>query len=147
METQNSKEITNFECTTAEDAKPIIPEGRYEAQVVSFKKCPFYGKMKLYVGFKIISFGQYAGTIVFKNYNFSEKLPRGCNLYKDLVLLHGSRIRKNTKLPLKLFQNKVLEIFVRTVIHDYKQTEFQEHQQYSVVDRILGIIAGGNEHV
>jgi len=124
---------------------PLIPDGRYEVIYVRHEKRRFFSKEKYYVWFKICQPGLYIGVHLFKAFNGYEKpWPRGCELNKVLMLLYGSRVRKNICLNLQLFKNKVLEVTVVTVKKDRRQNDLPMHLQYSKIDAILSVIAGSD---
>lgn len=126
-----------------DEAHALVPEGRYEVSFVRAQKHKQFGGTKLYITFKICSPGPYFGLEIFRAYNFSDRLTRGLDLYKELTLIYGKRLRKNTKLSIELFEGKVLEVSVRTVKQNRKQADLPEHLQYSVIDRIVRVVAGG----
>lgn len=129
--------------TMRDDPLALIPPGRYQVGFVRAEKRRYFGGMKLYITFVIADLGTYNGVHLFKAFNYSEPLRRGTDLYKTLVLLHGRRVSKKTRLSLKLFQDKLFEVEVRTVSLDRNQHPLAEHQKYSVIDRIITIATGG----
>lgn len=133
----------DLEFIANEDSLPIIPEGQYEVMYKSHKRQRYYNGEKLYVAFEIVEQGPYLGTKLFRAYNLYSPMRRGSDLFKDLELLFGNRVKKKTKLPLRLFQGKVLKASVRTVRQNKKQVVLLEHQQYSVVDSIISVLVGG----
>lgn len=135
--------MDEIEFTVKEDPRPRIPEGPYQVSYAKSNKARYFGTTKLYVQFKIVDQGEFFETVIFKAYNYPDTLTPGCDLYKDLTLLYGQRIRKNTKLKIALFQNKVLRVYVRTVKTNRKQGKLAEFQQYSVIDRIIEVVVGG----
>jgi hypothetical protein len=139
----SAQDFDDLEIRIKDDAYPLVAEGEYDVQFVKSETFREHRKDKLYVWFEIIE-GPNRGTRLFRAYNLYQPLVRGSNLYKDLTLLYGQRLRKNTRLSLKLFRGKILRIAVRTVKLSRKQTPLSEAQQYSVVDRITGIVAGSN---
>lgn len=127
---------------TKEDPRPLLKEGIYEVQYHSHKLDKFFGGYKLYVNFQVCSLSEDKTELIFKAYNYYDKLPTGSSLYKDFTLLHGAKIRKNSSLTMKLFKNKILAVRVRTVSLNRKQLKLTECLQYSVVDEIINIVAG-----
>lgn len=123
------------------DAWPLVPEGTYEVQYVSHCKRPFFKAMKLYVEFQVCA-GDHMGVRLFRAYNLYQPLKRGCDLLRDLELLSGRSARKNARLQIGLFKNRVIEVKVRTVTASRKQVHLAEHQRYSVVDCISRVLTG-----
>jgi len=141
----------DVEVTLKNEPYLLIPPGVYEVGYTGSEKRRYFGATKLYCWFEVVTQGPHFGASLFKAYNWYEKLPMGSDLAKDLLRLYGKRGRKNMKLSLALFRNKIIEVVVRKVTLDRKQVILPEHLQYSVVDKILGIAAGnsrkGNENV
>ena len=142
--TSESNDSEDLVFKAKEDSLPLVPEGVYQVSYVKYEKSRYQGGYKLYIKFAICDLGAHLGTKVFKPYNYYEPLLRGCDLLKDFELLYGKRVRKNTRLSVSLFKNKILIVRIRTVKKDRKQTELREHQRYSVIDKIIGIAAGGS---
>lgn len=135
----------DLEFPVTEDARTLLPDATYEVAFVRQERRPYHGGTKLYVHFQITSLGPHFGKPLVRAYNFYCPPTRGSDLYKDLERLYGRRTSKGMKLSTGLFRNKVLKVQTRTVKKDRKQTALPEHQLYSVVDKILGIVAGSTE--
>ena len=134
----------DFVVTTKDDPLPLVPEGRYQVQYVRMEKVRYFGGWKLYVWFRICD-GPYIGTDLYRAFNYSDKpISHATALHKTLVMLHGRRVSKKTRLsPKTLFMNKVLEVDIRTVTQDRNQNVLPQHQQYSVIDAITRVLVGG----
>lgn len=144
-ETDQEKKISNdadIQLIVGENYQPHIPEGIYQATYVKHEKEFYFGNVKLYVWLRICELGVHNGVELYRAYNFANPLRPGMDLYKDILRLEGKRIPKNSKFSLALFKNKVIEVQVRTVKQDRKQTPLPEHMQYSTIDKILRIAAG-----
>jgi hypothetical protein len=129
--------------TTKDEPPALVPEGKYQVQCLGWEKHRYYGgTMKLYVRFRICD-GPYTDTALYRAFNYYDHLGSATDLYKTLVRVHGRRVTKKTRLPLALLKNKILEAKIRTVTKDHKQNPLPEHQQYSVIDEILTVLAGG----
>ena len=132
------------EVRVGDEPKVLVPEGQYSVVYSKDEITNMHGRPKLIVKFTISDFGEYLGKELPKFYNYYDPLPRGSDLYKDLVHLYGRTVRKNAKLSFELFKKRVLKVRVRTVVKDRKQIETPEHQKYSVIDSILSVETSQN---
>ena len=128
--------------TVESEPRPILPDGIYNAAYVKASRGSYYGP-KLYIHFRIVDEGPCFGVEIFRAYNLYQKLCRASDLYRDLSMIYGSKVQKNTRLSLKLFRGKVFRIRTRTVTQDRKQTRLPEHERYSVVDQVISMETGG----
>jgi hypothetical protein len=136
-----------FSILTLEDSPPILPPGDYLVSFVRYNQSPFQGVPKLYVYFSVVDQGPNFEKILFKAYNNYVPPRTGSSLYKDMLLLYGKRIRKNTRLTLDLFKGRILLVRVRTVKRDFKQRLLPEYMHYSVIDSILSVETSNQEGV
>lgn len=119
----------------------FVPEGEHQAIVTRYDRCEFYRRKKLYLWFKIVD-GTNEGPEIFMPFNVYSKIVRNSKYYKAWVTAKGSKPKKNDRMSPKVFKGKVFLIKVRTVMKG-RELEALGEDKYSVVDDIIGVLAGG----
>ena len=135
--------MTEFICA---DDKPLLPNGTYEVQCVSYNSGPYLGKTrKMFLYFKIIDSGEHHGKLIFQAFNmpYNGKIKTGSKYYKTWVMVHGwQKPSRNAKMSPKLFLDKVYKIKTRTAKPKHNGKDMPDKFGYSVVDEILEVVAG-----
>jgi hypothetical protein len=129
---------------------PLIPEGIYQAQCVSYEKGQSHSNSeKLFLHFKIIE-GQYLGERLFMAINLTDNNGRlktkfgiSSKLYKSWVIANNNQLPpRRDRLSTRIFMNGVFEVKVRTVRpKENDGRELPEHFHYSVVDKLIERLA------
>jgi hypothetical protein len=121
-----------------------IPDGTYEAQVISYDEKFCIGKArKLFLNFRIVA-GANAGTELFMAFNipYDQRIRPGSKYYKTWAMVNGwRRPSRNAKMSPRLFLNKVYRVKTRTVRPKHNDREMPGGK-YSVVDSILEVLTG-----
>lgn len=134
--------MPEFVC--ADDPKPLIPNGTYEAQCIKYDSKFVLGKTrKTFLTFKIY-IGEHEGKEIFMAFNmpYNGKIKSGSKYYKTWVMVNEwQNPSRNTKMSPRLFLNKVYKIKTRTVKPPYHGKEMPENHWYSVVDYIVEVLA------
>ena len=129
----------------AEDYKPLIPDGVYEAQCIKHDEGFLMGKTrKLFLNFKILSQGEYYGVELFQAYNINhkKKISSGSKYYKTWVMVNGwNKPSKGAIMSARIFINKMFKIKTRTTKPKRDGKPMPENFWYSVVDEIIEVIA------
>jgi hypothetical protein len=124
---------------------PVIPEGdRYEVGFMRAGKARMWGEDKVFLWFKLITPGPWAGT---EFYMACTVAPKGrwtasCKYWCAWVLAHGDRPNRADRLSTAAFRGKVFRARIRTVKKTAKQSDRTPAQQYSVIDELLERLTG-----
>ena len=128
----------------AEDYKPLIPDGMYEAQCISYNSGFHLGKTrKTFLHFKILEPGEHLGKKIFMVFNMpcDKKIRMGSKYYKTYVFANGNqRPTRNSIMSPRLFKGRIFEIKTRTVEPKFPDGKpMPKHFHYSVVDSITDV--------
>lgn len=129
----------------AGDNWPLIPEGTYLVSCVRIEKAAsHFRSLKMFLHFKIVTFGQYMGTELFMAMNLLstktgkpfKQVPRGSKYFEQWVLANNNVFpMRNDRMSPKIFLNSVFEAVVRTVKPKFQDgTEKPDSFHYSIVD-------------
>jgi len=134
------------EIVCADNPKPLIPNGTYEAQCVRHDSGFCFGKSrKVFLYFKIIEQGEHHGKEIFQAFNmpYNKKMKAGSKYYKTWCMVNDwNQPSRNTKMAPRLFLNKICKIKTRTVKPKHNGKDMPDNFWYSVVDEILEVVAG-----
>jgi hypothetical protein len=133
----------DFVC--AENYKPLIPVGVYEAQCISFDSNFHLGKTrKTFLHFQILDQGPHFEKQIFMAFNMphKKKIRMGSKYYKTWCLVNGwKKPSKNAKMSPRLFINKIYKVKTRKVEPRHHGKKMPKEFWYSVVDEILEVVA------
>ena len=136
----------NNEFVCAENYKPLIPDGVYEAQCIKYDSSFRLGKTrKTFLHFRILEPGSNCGRQIFMAFNMPDekKIRIGSKYYKNWCLVNGwVKPSKNAKMSPRLFKSKIYRIKTRTVKPKHNGKEMPQDFWYSVVDEIIEVLAG-----
>lgn len=134
----------DFVC--AENYKPLIPNEIYEAQCVKWDSTFYLGKTrKTFLYFRILDPGPHFGKEIFMAFNMPHKkrIRMGSKYYKTWCMVNGwKKPSKNAKMSPRIFKNKIYKIKTRTSKPKIHENEMPKDFWYSVVDKIIEVIAG-----
>ncbi len=128
-----------------EDYRPLIPNGIYEAQCVSYNKGFVLGgkALKLFLHFIITEPGQYNGTPLFMAFNMpkNRKIKQGSKYYKTWCKVNGwQKPSRNAKMSPRLFKNKIYKIRTKAATPPYDGKNMPDTFKYSIVDSIVDVV-------
>ena len=128
-----------------DDYKPLIQDGKYEAQCVGYNTNFCLGKArKLFLIFRILAEGEHYDKNLFMAFNmpYNGRIKTGSKYYKTWCMVNGwQRPSRNAKMSPRLFLKKIYKVKTRTVKPLYNgKKEMPEQFWYSVVDEIIGVI-------
>jgi hypothetical protein len=142
---QNSRNIKDeIDSQDAEEYYPRIPEGEYEAICYGAEIGRAWGNIpKLFLQFNIVG-GEKDGTRLFMACTYVKgKCKKRSKLYGQYMILHGRPLSKKDKPHPKRFVGKMYRVKVRDVNpKESDNTLKPDIFKYSVVDRIIEVIAG-----
>ncbi len=126
---------------------PCIPEGVYEVAYSHHETTTVFQTPKLFVWFRITSFGPHLGVKLYRPYRVKRlkgKVGRGggfeagrrSNIYKDIVRMLNLTARPKY-LSGRDFANRIWKVRVRTVRKDYQGKPIPEWDRYSVVSEFF----------
>ena len=134
----------DFVC--AENYRPLIPDGIYEAQCVKYDSSFKLGKTrKTFLHFRILEPGSHFGKQIFMAFNMPEtkKIRMGSKYYKTWCMVNSwKQPSKNAKMSPRIFKNKIFKVKTRTVQPKLNGKKIPENFRYSVVDEIVEVMAG-----
>ena len=135
--------MEEFVC--ADDYWPLLPNGTYEAQCFRYESKHFgVNTLKLFLRFKIIQ-GEYQGKEIFMAFNMppNGKIKTGSKYYQTWVDVNGwQKPSRNTKMSPRIFKNKIFKVETRTVKRKHNDKKMPDSFNYSIVDKILEVVAG-----
>lgn len=142
------------EGTPKMDAYPLIPEGIYDIQYIGHDgpKAVFGpGEMRLYLRWRVVSPGSCHGIKLFQSFKHYERWGTQSSFYEAWAIANGARPRVRTRMSLAVFKNKIFRAYIRTVKPVYDNGPMKGKPkpgffQYSLVDRLLEVIAGGRQN-
>lgn len=158
----NVIELSNGECFLVGPEYSLIPEGSYQAKFLYHETSNIFtrkeGKVrtggKLYLWFEILPFysDEINGVRLFKSYNVASligkkgrngkfRMTRGKWFVRDYERLIG-RTKRRDRLSPRAFSNKIFLIKTKTVVNNQDHKEWCEESQYSVIEKIMEVIAG-----
>lgn len=129
----------------ADEIRALIPEGAYQVCCIRIEKgASHFRSLKMFLGFKIITPGEYMDTELFMAMNLIDtktgkpfkKVPRGSKYFEQWVIANKNihPLRKDRMSP-AIFRNGIFEAVVRTVKPKFPDgTEKPACFHYSVVD-------------
>jgi hypothetical protein len=125
-----------------EGGAPIrIPEGEYDARVLSAKRVRKFNRPAIHFRFQIVSMDQFNGMLLdgWTPLDEKGKPAKRSKLVRWYLSLEdwGRRDR----VSLKAFLQRLLKIKVRTVMKDYEQKPLLPKFYYSVVEDVLCTVA------
>ncbi len=139
----------DFEFPCNADIPPRVPDGEYEVAFTRADKKYMFGTgERLFLWFRIVSAVGWSGTELYMTCTVAPKGKWGpSHKYYLAWVLAAARVpKRRDRMSTKEFRNKVFLARVRTVTKTAKQSQRTAEQQYSVVDELLRILAGGNCH-
>jgi hypothetical protein len=125
----------------------LIPEGNYEATYVGHETIHKSFGPKVKITFRIVSIGEYFGTLIDAWYNAKTlqsapgrnrkaTLSRHSKLATELLKVLDVKERIGRLSPVQL-KGLIIEVKVRTVKTDSKQKSYSAIQRYSTVDYMV----------
>jgi hypothetical protein len=151
-EARKMADIQNEDEFTADDARPLIPEGIYDVFCTGVEKgVAHFASLKMYLKFKIVNPGQYMDTKLFMAINLIniktgkpfKKVPRGSKYYQQWVIANGnSKPVRDDRMSPKIFVNRIFKAVVKTVKPKFPDgTEMPECFYYSVIEYLKERVA------
>lgn len=129
------------------DARPVLPDGEYEAVCTSAEVVEFYkfGRArKLFLHFQIYS-GEHAGTRLFLPMTApatGEKVGRGSKLYANYLIANGHPPGRRDRISLKVFKGRLFRVMIKTVSPTFENGRLKpERFHYSIISELLERLA------
>lgn len=136
-----------IECTI--NRPPLVPDGNYELAFVRVdQKKNLWGRMKLFLHFKILDHGEHFGAVLFMAVNVptNGNFSISSKFLQQWVIAAGFHPSRRDRLSTRVFRGKVFFGAVRTVtqfVHSSKKMKERDPASfYSVVDHLLEVRAG-----
>ena len=129
----------------ASDYWPLLPDGTYTAQCISYDIHASYGgkSRKIYLHFLIIE-GPYEGSKLFMPFNYPSngKFRPGHKYWQYWVMVHDRIPSKNATMSPKVFKNKIFNIKTVRVKRKFPNgNDMPSGCDYSKVDTIEEVLA------
>lgn len=140
MKKESSDRDLDFNCRL--EVCPLIPEGIYEVGFIRAEKKWMWGGWKIFLWFKILTFGDFCGVNLYRAFNLPERITDSSEYYRAWLIAVGRKPDRKDRMGTGVFRNKQFEVEVRTVILSSKQRKLTREQQYSVIGDINRKIAG-----
>jgi len=131
---------------TIEALPPCIPPGLYDAVILIAKKVrTFQNRWCVRFTFRIVEQGQYFDVRLpgYANLGNDRKTVRPCSKLASWCRLIANKSgRRPDRISLSAFREFYFQVEVSTVVHNSRQRELPERDQYSVVQDIKDIVGG-----
>ncbi len=124
---------------------PLLAPGMYVAVFSRAERVVAYKRRQLVLHFQILGTEGYpvAELNMFCNLRPDGSVaPRG-KYARTWELAAGCRPNRHDRMTTGVFREKAFEVAVRTVEHDQGKQPLTGERGYSVVDRVVGLAAGG----
>lgn len=124
-----------------------IPDGdQYQVIFSRAERITQWGQDKIILWFKLNTPGEWLNEEFFMACNVppKSKWTPSCKFWRAFVLANGKRPARRDRLSTGVFKNKVFRVKMRRVTRDSRQQALTAAQQYSVIDNLLEVLAGGN---
>lgn len=125
---------------------PLVPAGNYVVSFIRAEKKWLWGKrLKIFLHFEIVSPEEFSGLRLFMAANVPQKnkWTVGCKFFRAWTLASGRRPRRRDRLSTEVFRNKYFVARVKVVNKTSKDTTRPTAAQYSLIDELLAVEAGG----
>src|SRR5574337_259617 len=125
------------------DARPVLPEGEYEAvctgaEIVELYK--FGRSRKLFLHFQVYG-GKHAGVRLFLPMTApakGDKIGRGSKLYANYLIANGHPPGRRDRVSLKVFKARLFRVKVKTVCPTFENGRLKpERFHYSIISELL----------
>jgi hypothetical protein len=126
---------------------PRLPEGEYEVAFVGANKKRMFGSgERMFLWFRIVTLGEWYETELYmtcavpvtgRDWGPSHKFMQAW------MLASGHSPKRRDRMSTTVFRNKLFRAKVRTVTRDARQKLRPPERQYSVIDELLELVAGG----
>ena len=125
------------------DVPPLLPpDGSYEGIFLRATEARFMGsQQKIYLWFRLTWPLAVLNEVVFKAYNKPARHKRAISshFYRDWVLANGDPPKRGDRMSTRVFKGKIFKLRLRTVATNARQEQLAPEQQYSVIDRLIGV--------
>lgn len=135
----------DIEFPFSSEIPPLVPEGPYDLGFVRPQTKRMFGGERLFLWFRIVTPGEWCGRELYMTCTVAPngKWTPSHKYYLAWVLATGNRPNRRDRLSTVVFRNKVFRGKVRPVTKTSKQSPRTLEQQYSVVEELVGVLAGG----
>lgn len=103
--------------------------------------------MKLFLHFRIVTAGEWFGKELYMVCTVpnKDKFAMSSKFLKMWILAAGQKPSRRDRMSTAVFRNKVFRAKIRVVTDTAKQKERPIQEQYSVIDSLLEVMAGGGQ--
>lgn len=125
---------------------PLVPPGAYIVAFVKADQHSMFRTKKLFLHWRIIEPSKYDGVTLFQSFNVptdGTKWGLGHKFLATWILANGARPVRRDRLSTSVFRKKYFQARVVTVKKNSKGLDRPESTQYSVVDELVSVVAGG----
>ena len=135
-----------------ENDSVLVPKGEYEIRYESYRTALYFKKPRVILQCSIFKPEEYAGLPIERYYNVAElggpprkfgaftANKRG-DLIREFRRITGQTGRLD-RISFKRFKDLRIVAQIRTVQHDYKREPLDRQDQYSIIDKLVGVLPG-----
>lgn len=126
---------------------PLVPEGEHwEAGMVRAERGNVAGREKAFVIFRLTTPGDYFGVELFMSCTIPAhgRWARSSKFYMAWLMAAGKEPTRRDRLSTRIFAGKLFRVRVRTVKRTWQNAPLPPHLQYSIIDCLLEVVAGGS---
>jgi hypothetical protein len=129
------------------DVPPRIPEGDYVVAFVRDERGRFQGRDRWFLWFRIVRPESWSGTQLYLvcpcPSKGGKRFGLGSKMIAAATVALGQRPKRRDRLSSRMFRNKYFLARVRTVRRDARGNKRMQEDQYSVIDELRAVEAGG----
>lgn len=126
--------------------EPLVPSGSYVVAFIKADQRSMFRTKKLFLHWRIVEPLKFEGVTLFQSFNMptdGTKWGLGHKFLGTWILANGARPVRRDRLSTAVFRGKYFEARVVTVKKTGKGLNRPEAAQYSVVDELVTVVAGG----
>lgn len=127
--------------------EPLVPPGSYIVAFVKADQRSMFRTKKLFLHWRIVEPFKFDGVTLFQSFNMptdGTKWGLGHKFLATWILANGIRPVRRDRLSTAVFRKKYFQARVVTVKKTGKGLDRPEAAQYSVVDELVAVVAGGS---
>ena len=144
---EEQKKDVEFDCQV--DGPALVPDSVYEFYFIRAEQTRLWTRQKVFLWFKIITSGDHFGKRLYfvANAPLKDHMAMSSRYWQAWTLAAGRRPKRRDKLSTSVFRKKVFlgrtRMVKKKVDKDGKHSARAPEQQYSVIDELIQVCAGG----
>jgi|CXWL01.1.fsa_nt_gi hypothetical protein len=137
----------HLDLSNASRSFPLVQEGEHwHAGMVRAERGNVAGRPKIFLIFKIVTAGPSFGVELFMSCTVATngRWARSSKFLMAWMIAAGTEPPRRDRLSTRIFEGKLFRVRVRTVKRTWQNALLPPHLQYSIIDCLLEVVAGGS---